>query len=111
MTSGSSKVLAPKGVTARHVPQRTCVGCRRTMPKRRLVRVVRLPSGSVEVDSTGKKSGRGAYLCWDQQCWEAVLKKKSLEHALKGTISLEDREALASYAGKMPQGQAEEGTQ
>lgn len=71
--------------------------------------MVRLPSGSVQVDPTGKKSGRGVYLCWDRRCWEAALKRKSLEHALRTTITPEDRAALESYAREMPQGQLEEG--
>src|ERR671916_796064 len=47
----------------RHIPERTCVACRSPRPKRELVRVVRAPDGTVTVDDTGKKSGRGAYLC------------------------------------------------
>jgi len=47
-------------VAPRHVPQRTCVGCRTVRPKRELVRVVRTPEGTVELDPTGKRSGRGA---------------------------------------------------
>lgn len=106
MTFGSNN-LFPK-TPARHVPQRTCVGCRQPTAKRRLVRIVRLVSGSVQVDPTGKKSGRGAYLCWDQSCWETALKKKSLERALKTDISAEDRAALESYSREMLQAKIEE---
>lgn len=109
MTSGSNNVLASRGMAVRHIPQRTCIGCRQSSAKRRLVRVVRLPSGSVQMDPTGKKSGRGAYLCWDRRCWEAALKRKSLEHALKTTITPVDRAALESYAQQIPGGQTEEG--
>lgn len=59
--------------------------------------MVRLVDGSVQVDLTGKKSGRGAYLCWDRKCWEAALKKRTLERALKSPIGPEDRAALEAY--------------
>ncbi len=78
----------------RHVPQRTCVACRQVQPARELVRIVRLPSGGVEVDETGKKPGRGAYLCPDAACWELALTKLSLEHALKTETTAEEKEAL-----------------
>lgn len=82
---------------ARRIPQRTCVGCRRIRPKRALVRIVRLPAGGVEVDPTGKKSGRGAYLCSDQTCWEAALEKRGLDRALKVALSPEERVRLLEY--------------
>lgn len=82
----------------RHVPQRTCVGCRETGAKREFVRVVRTPIGTVEVDPTGKKSGRGAYLCRRPECWQAALKKDRLGHALRTTLSEADRAALLEHA-------------
>jgi predicted RNA-binding protein YlxR (DUF448 family) len=82
----------------RHVPQRTCVGCRETGAKREFIRVVRTPIGTVEIDSTGKKSGRGAYLCQRPECWQAALKKDRLGHALRTTLSEADRVALQEYA-------------
>ena len=72
---------------AKRVPQRTCVGCRQVKNKRELLRVVRLPDGSVEIDKTGKKNGRGAYVCPLQECWEKALKGKQLERTLKTSIS------------------------
>ena len=81
----------------RHVPHRTCVGCRQTFPKRELVRIVRTPSGRVQIDETGKRSGRGAYLCRNAHCWEHTLDKGGLEHALKTTISEEERLALRRF--------------
>jgi len=82
---------------ARHIPQRTCVSCRRISPKRALVRIVRLPAGGVEVDPTGKRSGRGAYLCPDEACWEAALEKRGLDRALEVALSLEERARLLEY--------------
>jgi len=58
---------------------------------------VRLPAGGVEVDPTGKKSGRGAYLCPDQTCWEAALEKRGLDRALKVALSPEERARLLEY--------------
>ena len=68
MTSVRKQSSRPK-----HVPQRTCIGCREIRPKRELIRVVRTESG-VEIDPTGKKSGRGTYLCKTKSCWDAALK-------------------------------------
>ena len=72
--------------------------CGAKIDKRQLVRVVRTQTGSVQVDSTGKKPGRGAYLCHDQSCWDRALKKNRLDHTLKGAISSEDRLTLQEYA-------------
>ncbi|MFQ6019128.1 MAG: RNase P modulator RnpM [Dehalococcoidia bacterium] len=92
-------VTAAKGrPRPKHVPQRTCVSCRRTSAKRELVRVARSPQGQVEVDTTGKKAGRGAYLCRDAACWESALKRGRLEAALKTKIGGDDRQALLEFA-------------
>ena len=64
-----------------------------------MVRLVRTPVGDVEIDTSGKKEGRGAYLCRDWACWEKALKGKQLEHALKGKINQNGLERL-SKAGK-----------
>ena len=74
------KATTTKGPRPKHVPQRTCVACKTTGAKRGLVRVVRLTDGSVEVDESGKKSGRGAYLCRTTECWDKALKSKLLEY-------------------------------
>ena len=87
----------------RHVPQRTCLGCRMVKPKRQLIRVVRVEDGVVEVDPTGKKSGRGTYLCEQKSCWEAALKKERLDRALKTKVAAECRRGLALYAETLPQ--------
>lgn len=93
----------PKGakrqrLRPKHVPQRTCVGCREIRAKREMVRIVRTLDGRVEVDPTGKKAGRGAYLCKARPCWEAGLRKKRLEWALHTTIAEGDMALLAEYA-------------
>src|SRR5690242_21128045 len=81
----------------RHVPQRTCIVCRQVRPKRELIRVVRTPAGHVELDPTGKKSGRGAYLCARRSCWEPALRKGKLEREFELTLLPEDRAALEAY--------------
>ena len=86
----------------KHVPQRTCIGCRQARPKRDLIRVVRIDSGDVEVDTTGKRPGRGAYLCKVKGCWEASLKKERLDRALRTRIAAENRRELARYAETLP---------
>jgi predicted RNA-binding protein YlxR (DUF448 family) len=71
----------------KHVPQRTCIGCGETSDKRALIRIVRTPDGSIEVDLTGKKPGRGAYLCRKAICWQKALAKGSVGRVLKATVS------------------------
>lgn len=73
----------------KHVPTRTCVGCRTNHPKRDLIRVVRDPEGKVHLDLTGKLSGRGAYLCQNDNCLEKAVKGRQLDRALQLTISSE----------------------
>lgn len=86
----------------KHVPQRTCVGCRQVRPARELIRIVRLPGGGVEVDETGKKSGRGAYLCPNRSCWEIALSRKRVEHALKTEMAEDEKEALRQHGSVLP---------
>jgi predicted RNA-binding protein YlxR (DUF448 family) len=66
------------------------------------VRIVRTPAGSVEVDPTGKKNGRGAYLHADPACWDLALKRKALQHALKTEIGAADRAALDAFRATLP---------
>ena len=78
----------------RHIPVRTCAGCREEHSKREMVRVVRTENGAVNVDPTGKLNGRGAYLCPRTECWDRALRTGSLAHALKAAISPAERTAL-----------------
>ncbi len=84
----------------KHVPQRTCVGCRQTLAKRSLIRIVRTPEG-LRVDPTGKVAGRGAYLHDRHACWESGL-KGALAHALKVELTDQDRETLRSFMTTLP---------
>ncbi|MDQ0189266.1 YlxR family protein [Alicyclobacillus cycloheptanicus] len=68
------------------VPLRRCVGCQEMFPKRELIRVVLTPEGEIHLDATGKRNGRGAYLCQKQACLQLARKRKSLERSLKTSI-------------------------
>ncbi len=85
----------------RHIPQRTCVGCREVLPKRSLVRIVRSPQG-VMIDPSGKLAGRGAYLHEQRSCWDLGL-KGALAAALKTELTPEERERLMNYANSLPE--------
>ena len=78
----------------KHVPQRTCVGCRTVIAKRQLVRLVRTADGQVRVDPSGKAAGRGAYLHARRSCWSQALDRRTLDQALKMTLTDADRAAL-----------------
>jgi predicted RNA-binding protein YlxR (DUF448 family) len=84
----------------KHVPQRTCVGCRETLAKRGMIRIARTPEG-LRVDPTGKVPGRGAYLHDRKSCWERGL-KGALAHALKIEISDTDRDLLKHFMHTLP---------
>lgn len=94
-----SKVIMKKG-RRKHVPQRTCVGCREILPKRSLIRIVRSPEG-IQIDPTGKLPGRGAYLHDRRSCWERSL-KGALAHALRTSLSELDRERILKFMASLP---------
>lgn len=95
--AGKAKAARPK-----HVPQRTCIACRKVAGKRSLVRLVRTEAGVV-VDQTGKQAGRGAYIHPYQTCWRAVLRSNRLEQALRTRLSEENRQALLDYMATLPE--------
>lgn len=78
----------------RKIPQRQCVGCREIKDKRVLLRIVRTPEGEILLDSTGKKSGRGAYVCPDPECLKKARRSKALERAFDTAIPPEVYDAL-----------------
>ena len=71
------------------IPQRKCVGCDIMKDKKALLRVVRSPEGEISLDKTGKKNGRGAYVCPAKECITRAVKEKCLEYALKSPIGEE----------------------
>ena len=78
----------------KHVPLRSCIACHQKQPKRNLIRIVRRPEGTIEIDPRGKLSGRGAYLCSTQRCWEMALEQGKLGRALKCRIGPDQVEEL-----------------
>lgn len=75
-------------------PMRKCTGCNEMKEKRELVRIVRDPEGGISVDLTGKKSGRGAYICKDKKCLMKAQKAKRLDRAFECTVPDEIYERL-----------------
>ena len=75
-----------KKPSTKKIPERRCVGCGEHFPKGELVRVVRTPEGEVTLDLTGKKSGRGAYICKKAACLKKARKSKRIETSLECPI-------------------------
>ena len=84
----------------KHIPQRTCVGCRQVLAKQEMTRIVATADG-VRVDLTGKKNGRGAYLHNLKACWQKGI-NGSLSTALRRELSSEDRERLLAFLEMLP---------
>ena len=89
----------------KRTPQRTCVGCRQVSDKRQLVRLVRTLEGAVEIDESGKRPGRGAYLCRRRPCWETALQKRRLEQSLRlnDPLTEENLDTLWAYLEALPE--------
>ena len=81
--------------TVKKKPQRQCTGCGEMRDKSDLIRVIRTPEDKIEVDFTGKKNGRGAYLCNNPDCLAKARKRKSLERSLKMAIPAEVYEKIS----------------
>lgn len=71
----------------RKIPMRMCLGCQEMKPKKELIRVVRTPEGTVELDPSGKRNGRGAYICPQVDCFKAAVKGKRFQKALELEMS------------------------
>ncbi|RAL26331.1 RNase P modulator RnpM [Thermoflavimicrobium daqui] len=81
----------------RKIPMRKCVASQEMFPKKELIRVVRTPENEVVIDPTGKKSGRGAYLCAKEEYIVLAQKKKALDRALKVQVDSSIYEELREY--------------
>ncbi len=79
---------------AKKVPLRQCVGCGEMKDKRQMMRVLRTADGAICLDVTGKKNGRGAYICTQRECLQKARKNKGLERSFKMSISEEIYETL-----------------
>ncbi len=76
------------------IPMRMCVGCREMKPKRELLRLVRRPDGSVVYDAGGKMSGRGAYICHDEECLRKAIKTRQFERIFECRLEEETIEKM-----------------
>ena len=76
------------------IPMRMCTGCREMKPKQELIRIVKSPEGDISLDTTGKKNGRGAYVCRQAECLRRAIRQKQLERQLEITLTPEITEAL-----------------
>ncbi|SHK73305.1 hypothetical protein SAMN05216582_1157 [Selenomonas ruminantium] len=90
-------------VKTRKIPQRMCLGCQESKPKRELIRIVRSPEGEFSVDTTGKKPGRGAYICPKVDCFAAARKSKGLERSFKSPIDKSVYELLEQQLSELPE--------
>lgn len=84
----------------KHIPERTCVICRQKAAKRSLIRLVRTSDQGVQVDPSGKRNGRGAYLCHRAACWQRAISGEALAKALRTTLTAEDRARLQAAAAQ-----------
>ena len=75
--------------TQRKTPMRKCTGCQEMKNKKEMIRIVRDPEGKVFIDRTGKKSGRGAYICDQKECLEKAIACRGLERSLSVELSEE----------------------
>lgn len=71
--------------TIKHIPQRMCIGCRTRKPKSEFIRIVN-NLDKIKIDKTQKEKGRGAYICKNKDCFNKIIKKKSLNKALKSSV-------------------------
>lgn len=76
------------------VPLRMCAGCGQMKGKKEMIRVLKTPENEIVIDSTGKKNGRGAYICNSMECLQKAIRTKGLERSLKAAIPGEVVETL-----------------
>lgn len=76
------------------IPMRQCVGCHNMVSKKELIRVIKSSEGEIQLDASGKKNGRGAYICRKKECLEKAIKSHSLERSLKVSIPSEIYDSL-----------------
>ena len=92
------------------IPVRKCMGCGEMKPKKEMVRVILTPEGSIELDLSGKKNGRGAYICRNRACLETALRTHGLERSFKTAIPNEIAEKLIEEIEKEPGAEEVPGT-
>lgn len=72
---------------AKKIPMRQCVGCNEMKSKKEMLRILKTPEDEILLDDTGKKNGRGAYICRNKECFELARKNKGLERSFKRAVS------------------------
>lgn len=83
------------------IPMRQCTGCGEMKEKKSLIRVLKTEDGAIRLDATGKKNGRGAYLCFSSDCLERAIRTKGLERSLKCPVPQEVYEQLREEMAKL----------
>ncbi len=81
-------------MAVKKIPERMCTGCQEKHPKKEMIRIVRSPEGEYSVDTTGKKAGRGAYICRKRECFEAARKNRGFERSFKSSMDAGVYDAL-----------------
>ena len=81
-------------VNAKKFPQRQCIGCGEMKNKKEMIRILKTPEGEFVVDATGRKNGRGAYICPSMECFKKAVKNKGLERSFKMAVPKEVYESL-----------------
>jgi predicted RNA-binding protein YlxR (DUF448 family) len=87
-------------VRHKHIPQRSCIACKQKKDKRKLNRLVFTNDEGLLLDFSGKRDGRGAYLCDDPACWNLAIKSKLLDRSLRTDISDTEKNTLEKYYSK-----------
>ena len=88
-------------VSTKKFPQRQCIGCGEQKNKKEMIRILRTPEGEFTLDVTGRKNGRGAYVCLSQECLEKAVKSRGLERSLKMAVPAEVYEDLKKELSKI----------
>ena len=88
-------------VSTKKTPQRQCIGCGEMKNKRELIRILKTPEGEFTLDATGRKNGRGAYLCPSMDCLKKAIKGKGLERSFKMAVPKEVYEVLEKEMGHL----------
>ena len=81
-------------MSMKKIPQRQCIGCGEMKGKKEMIRVIKTAEGEILLDATGRKNGRGAYLCPSEECLKKAIKNKGLERSFKMAIPKEVDESL-----------------
>ena len=85
------------------IPLRQCIGCGEMKSKKEMIRVLKTTEDEIVIDATGRKNGRGAYICPSMECFKKAVKSKGLERSLKMAIPKEVYEALEREMGQIGQ--------